>query len=51
MPTGARNFYLATAKPTLDEFYREPLNLRRGRLAAIVLFHVADYLFLEVPSY
>jgi len=37
------SFFRSTAKPTVDEFFRDVLDIRRGRLAAIVLFHMADY--------
>jgi len=39
----ARNFYFSIAKPTADEFLTSCTDIRRGRLAAIVLFHMADY--------
>ncbi|CCG41830.1 hypothetical protein [Magnetospirillum molischianum] len=39
----AENFFRSTVKPTVEEFLSDPLNLRRGRLAAIVLYHMADY--------
>ena len=39
----AKNFYLSIVVPTVDEFKNEPNNVRRGRLASIVLYHMADY--------
>jgi len=41
----AASFFHETAKPTAEEFLENMLNVRRGRLAAIVLYHVADYWF------
>ncbi|MEJ0096372.1 MAG: hypothetical protein WDN46_24095 [Methylocella sp.] len=43
MPTRAADFFAATVRPTVDEFFGDPRNVRRGRLAAIVLYHMADY--------
>jgi hypothetical protein len=43
MPTRADAFFASIVKPTVDEFYRDSLNIRRGFLAAIVLYHMADY--------
>src|SRR5580692_4893008 len=44
MPTNAaRDFFTWTVKPTVDEFLNDTYDIRRGRLAAIVLFHMADY--------
>lgn len=47
MPSSAANFFNATVKPTVDEFFQSPLDIRRGRLAAIVLYHMADYWLIE----
>lgn len=47
MPTRSENFYHGTVKPTVTECFAEPNNLRRGRLAAIVLYHMADYWAIE----
>jgi hypothetical protein len=41
--TGTTNFFTFTVKPTVDEFLNDLGNVRRGRLACIVLYHVADY--------
>ncbi len=41
--TSAAEFFAATARPTADEFLSDTGNIRRGRLASIVLYHVADY--------
>ncbi|MPS62149.1 hypothetical protein [Acinetobacter sp.] len=37
------DYYLNIVKPTVDEFLKDKSNLRRGRLAAIVVDHVRDY--------
>ena len=41
--TGAEMFFRGIVSPTVDEAFAEPDNVRRGRLAAIVLLHMADY--------
>jgi hypothetical protein len=46
----ARAFFLGTVRPTVEEFFADVNNVRRGRLAAIVLFHMADYWNFEVTS-
>jgi len=46
--TNAADFFRSTVKPTVDEFFANPLDVRRGRLAAIVLYHMADYWDFEV---
>ncbi len=38
-----KQFFNETVKPTVDEYLNEPENIRRGRLAAIVLYHLEDY--------
>ncbi|WP_083901362.1 hypothetical protein [Azospirillum sp. B4] len=43
MPNLAGDFFRSTVKPTVDEFLTSHLDIRRGRLAAIVLYHMADY--------
>lgn len=45
MPTRAiaADFFISTVKPTVDEFLVDTYDIRRGRLAAIVLNHMADY--------
>jgi hypothetical protein len=50
MPTKATNFFSSTVKPTVEEFFNEEKNIRKGRLAAIVLYHMADYWFEENKS-
>lgn len=40
-------FFRSTVRPTVEEFLAEERDLRRGRLAAIVLHHMADYAALE----
>lgn len=37
------DYYLNTVKPTVAEFMANKCDLRKGRLAAIVLDHVRDY--------
>jgi hypothetical protein len=39
----ATDFFTSTVKPTADEFLSDTRDIRRGRLAAIVLYHMADY--------
>lgn len=43
----AKNFFLGTVRPTVAEFERESFDLRRARLAAIVLYHMADHFALD----
>lgn len=43
----ATDFFTSTVKPTADEFLSDTRDIRRGRLAAIVLYHMADYWQLE----
>jgi hypothetical protein len=45
--TRATNFFISTVKPTADEFLSDLKNIRRGRLAAIVLDHMAEYWWWE----
>jgi hypothetical protein len=45
--TRATDFFISTVKPTADEFLSDLKNIRRGRLAAIVLDHMAEYWQLE----
>ena len=45
--TKAANFFVSTVKPTVNEFLNDERNIRRGRLASIVLYHMADYWNLE----
>lgn len=47
MPRGAANFFTSTVKPTAEEFLNNIRDIRRGRLAAIVLYHMSDYWALE----
>jgi len=47
MSSNAFNFFVSTVKPTLEEFLTAPYDIRRGRLAAIVLSHMTDYWALE----
>jgi hypothetical protein len=39
----AADFLVLVVKPTAEEFLRDTGDLRRGFLAAIVLYHLADY--------
>ena len=43
MPTKATNFFNLIVKPTTEEFLNDIGNIRRGQLASIVLYHMADY--------
>lgn len=47
MPTNSFDFFLSTVKPTVHEFLSDKSDIRRGRLAAIVLYHMTDYWALE----
>ncbi|WP_312158453.1 hypothetical protein [Pantoea piersonii] len=37
------DYFEKTVKPTVDEFLLTPTDIRRGRIAAIVLYHMWDY--------
>lgn len=43
----ARDYFDEIVKPTIMEFLSDTSNLRKGRLAAIVLYHTWDYLGLS----
>lgn len=43
----ARDFFVSTVRPTAEEFLADRQNVRRGRLAAIVLYHMLDHAALE----
>lgn len=43
----ARDYFEVTVKPTVQEFLSNTHDVRRGRLAAIVLYHIWDYLKLS----
>jgi hypothetical protein len=47
MPTKAADFFTSIVRPTVDEFLCDTTDIRRGRLAAIVLYHMKDYWQLE----
>lgn len=47
MRSSAADFFSSTVKPTVLEFLAHPYDIRRGRLAAIVLNHMTDYLAME----
>lgn len=38
-----QDFFRETVEPTVNEFLADKTNIRRGRLAAIVLSHMVDY--------
>lgn len=46
----AADYFYSTAKPTVDEFLNDFRSVRRGRLAAIVLYHMADYWHIAYGS-
>jgi len=46
----AQNYFVETVKPTVDEFLNDPFSVRRARLAAIVLYHLVDYVQLQWPG-
>lgn len=39
----SEEFFKETVEPTVDEYLAQPQDIRRGRLAAIVLEHMVDY--------
>ena len=39
----AHDFFRETVEPTVNEFLADKINIRRGRLASIVLSHMVDY--------
>ncbi len=45
-----KQFFNETVKPTVDEYLNEPGNIRRGRLAAIVLYHLEDYWLVDTQQ-
>lgn len=47
MTSEAADFFTSTVEPTVSEFLGDLKDVRRGRLAAIVLCHMADYLAAE----
>ena len=47
MTSEAADFFASTVKPTVSEFLANTRDTRRGRLAAIVLYHMVDYLALD----
>ncbi|NYE28593.1 hypothetical protein HDE78_001549 [Rhodanobacter sp. K2T2] len=46
-PSNASMFLAHTVEPTVAEFEKAPYDIRRGRLAAIVLYHMADHFALD----
>jgi hypothetical protein len=50
MRTNATDFFDGTVLPTVEEFFLDICNLRRARLAVIVLFHMSDYWKRENPT-
>ena len=47
MRPNASTFLSHTVEPTVLEFVNVPYDIRRGRLAAIVLYHMADHFALD----
>jgi len=47
MLTRATDFFISIVKPTANEFLSNPGDVRRGCIAAIVLYHMLDYWALE----
>lgn len=47
MRPAAAAFLAHTVEPTVAEFEKAPYDIRRGRLAAIVLYHMADHFALD----
>lgn len=47
MHSDAAAFLAHTVEPTVAEFENAPYDIRRGRLAAIVLYHMADHVALD----
>ncbi|MFL7956389.1 hypothetical protein ACKAWT_08475 [Xanthomonas vasicola] len=45
--SNASIFLAHTVEPTVAEFEKAPYDIRRGRLAAIVLYHMADHFALD----
>ena len=39
----SEEFFKGTVEPTVNEYLAQPQDIRRGRLAAIVLEHMVDY--------
>lgn len=47
MGNSAHDFFLSTVKPTVEEALKNPYDVRRARLAAIVLCHMIDHWALK----
>ena len=47
MHPAAAEFFTHMVEPTVAEFEQAPYDVRRGRLAAIVLYHMADHFALS----
>lgn len=47
MRPDAAAFLAHTVEPTVAEFEKQPYDIRLGRLAAIVLYHMADHFALD----
>lgn len=43
----AHDFFRETVEPTVEEFLADRRNIRRGRLASIVLSHMVDYWYVD----
>lgn len=50
MCSQAADFFNVTVKPTVSEYLTNLQDIRRGRLASIVLYHMADYCALDESS-
>ena len=51
MASEAADFFASIVEPTVSEFLDNLQDVRRGRIAAIVLCHMADYLALEMNKH
>ncbi len=47
MPASASHFFASMVEPTVAEFVANPLDIRRGRLTALVLHHMVDHFALD----
>lgn len=46
-----REYFNLTVKPTVEEFLHAPHDLRRGRIASIILHHTNDYIKNALPDF
>lgn len=47
MYSQSKEFFLFMVEPTVEEFFKSPLDIRRGLLAAVVLNHMTDHTALQ----